>query len=91
MGLTSAATRPARVAFGEGLEFTSDDGEFRLQIPQSYPEPLGFRGFPTRDQGVLQSQFFIPRERWYFTGDLTKNIGFYTVINRSYGATLDVL
>ncbi len=84
----SPATRPARVAFGEGLEFTSDDGEFRLQFHNL--TQAEFRGFPTRDQGVLQSQFFIPRERWYFTGDLTKNIGFYTVINRSYG-TLDVL
>ena len=43
-----------------------------------------------RDQGVLQSQFFIPRQRWYFTGDLTKNVGFYTVLNRSYG-TFDLL
>ena len=49
-----------------------------------------YRGFPTQNQGVLQSQFFIPRERWYFTGDLTKNVGFYTVINRGYGS-LDIL
>jgi phosphate-selective porin OprO and OprP len=83
-----AARHPAKVAFGEGLEFTSDDGEFRLQFHNL--TQAEFRGFPARDQGVLQSQFFIPRERWYFTGDLTKYVGFYTVINRSYG-TLDIL
>jgi phosphate-selective porin OprO and OprP len=78
------ASRPAKVAFGEGLEFTSDDGEFRLQFHNL--TQAEFRGFPTRDQGVLQSQFFVPRERWYFTGDLTKYVGFYTVVNRSYGS-----
>ena len=82
------ASRPARVAFGEGLEFTSDDGEFRLQFHNL--TQAEYRGFPARDQGVLQSQFFVPRERWYFTGDLTKYVGFYTVINRSYGS-LDLL
>ena len=82
------AKRPAKVSFGEGLEFTSDDGEFRLQFHNL--TQAEFRGFPAHDQGVLQSQFYIPRERWYFTGDLTKNIGFYTVINRSYGS-LDLL
>jgi phosphate-selective porin OprO and OprP len=78
----------AKVEFAEGLEFTSDDGEFRLQFHNL--TQAEYRGFPTHDQGVLQSQFFIPRERWYFTGDLTKYIGFYTVINRSYGS-LDLL
>jgi len=79
---------PARVAFGEGLEFTSENEEFRIQFHNL--TQAEFRGFPTRDQGVLASQFFIPRQRWYFTGDLTKNVGFYTIVNRSYG-TFDIL
>ena len=66
----------AKVEFAEGLEFTSDDGEFRLQFHNL--TQAEYRGFPTHDQGVLQSQFLIPRERWYFTGDLTKYIGFST-------------
>ena len=41
-------------------------------------------------QGILQSQFFIPRQRWYFTGRATRNVEFYTVINRGYGS-LDLL
>jgi phosphate-selective porin OprO and OprP len=78
----------SKVEFAEGLEFISDDGEFRLQFHNL--TQAEYRGFPTHDEGVLQSQFFIPRQRWYFTGDLTKYMGFYTVINRSYGS-LDLL
>jgi phosphate-selective porin OprO and OprP len=81
-------THRAVVDFGEGLEFRTDDDEYRLQFHNL--TQAEFRGFPTANQGILQSQFYIPRQRWYFTGDLTKNIGFYTVINRGYGA-LDLL
>src|SRR5262249_27279979 len=49
-----------------------------------------FRGFDRHDLGTLEDQFFIPRQRWYFVGDLTRNVGFYTVINRGYGS-LDLL
>ncbi len=79
---------PGKIAFGEGLEFTSDDNEFKLQFHDL--TQAEFRGFPTKDQGVLDSQFYIPRQRWYFVGTLTKNMGFYTSINRGYGS-LDLL
>jgi phosphate-selective porin OprO/OprP len=83
---------PGKIAFGEGLEFTSDDGEFRLQFHNL--TQAEFRGFDRRDVGPnadnLHDSFFLPRVRWYFVGDLTKNIGFYTVINRGYGS-LDLL
>ena len=81
-------THRAIVDFGEGLEFRTEDDEFRLQFHNL--TQAEFRGFPTRNQGILESQFYVPRERWYFTGDLTKNVAFYTVINRGYG-TLDLL
>ena len=76
------------VDFAEGLEFTSEDEEFKLQFHNL--TQVEFRGFDNKDHGVLNDQFFIPRQRWYFTGDLTKYVGFYTVINRGYG-TLDLL
>jgi phosphate-selective porin OprO/OprP len=81
-------THSAKVRFGEGLEFLSDDDEFTLQFHNL--TQVDYRGFPRYDEGYLQSQFLIPRERWYFTGNLTKNVGFYTVINRGYGS-LDLL
>ncbi len=78
----------AFVRFGEGLEFKTDDDEYSLQFHNL--TQVDYRGFPTKNQGILQSEFFIPRERWYFTGNLTKNVGYYTVINRGYGS-LDLL
>ena len=79
---------PGKIAFGEGLEFTSDDGEFKLQFHNL--TQAEFRGFDRHDLGVLNDQFYVPRQRWYFVGNLTKNMGFYTVINRGYGS-LDLL
>jgi phosphate-selective porin OprO/OprP len=78
----------SKVRFAEGLEFISDDEEFRLQFHNL--TQLDFRGFPKADQGILQSQFALIRQRWYFTGELTKDIGFYTLIDRGYGS-LDIL
>lgn len=80
--------RPARVSFAEGLEFASTDDEFKLSFHDL--TQAEYRGFPPADQGTLKSQFFMPRQRWYFTGRATKNVEFYTVINRGYGA-LDLL
>ena len=79
---------PAKVQFDEGIEFSSEDDEFKLNFHNL--TQAEYRGFPTRDQGQLRDQFFIPRQRWYFTGQATKNVEFYTVINRGYGS-LDLL
>lgn len=79
---------PGRIAFGEGLEFTSDDGEFKLQFHDLTQSE--YRGFDRHDLGILNDQFFMPRQRWYFVGELTKRVGFYTAINRGYGP-LDIL
>ncbi len=64
------------------------DDEFKLTFHNL--TQAEYRGFPTSEQGILQSQFFIPRQRWYFTGRVTRNVEFYTVINRGYGS-LDLL
>jgi phosphate-selective porin OprO/OprP len=82
--------RKALVEFGEGLELSSDDGEFKLQFHNL--TQAEFRNFvPTPgSNSILHSQFFIPRQRWYFTGNVSKNIEYYTVINRGYGS-LDLL
>lgn len=85
-GVEGADQKPvkhhANVEFAEGLEFTSADKEFKVQFHNL--TQADFRGFPVRNQGFLQSQFLIPRERWYFTGDLTKHIGFYTMMDHGY-------
>ncbi len=80
--------RLGKVEFAEGLEISSADDEFKLTFHNL--TQAEYRAFPTSEEGLLHSQFFIPRERWYFTGRVTRNVEFYTVINRGYGS-LDVL
>ena len=80
--------RLAKVEFAEGLEISSPDDEFKLTFHNL--TQAEYRAFPTSEEGLLHSQFFIPRQRWYFTGRATRNVEFYTVINRGYGS-LDLL
>lgn len=84
----SSNKTPAKVQFDEGLEFSSDDDEFKLTFHDL--TQAEYRGFPTRDHGTLQDQFFVPRQRWYFTGQATRSVEYYTSINRGYGS-LDLL
>ena len=61
--------RPDRgkITIGRGLRFTSDDDEFQLIFHDLTQAEI--RGFPMAgDQSPLKTQFFIPRQRWYFTG-----------------------
>jgi phosphate-selective porin OprO and OprP len=88
VGSEKIPRRIAKVEFAEGLELSSPDDEFKLTFHNL--TQAEFRGFPNNQQGILQSQFFIPRQRWYFTGRVTRNVEFYTVINRGYGS-LDLL
>jgi len=80
--------RLAKVEFAEGLELSSPDDEFKLTFHDM--TQVEYRAFPASQQGLLHSQFFLPRQRWYFTGRVTRNIEFYTSINRGYGS-LDIL
>ena len=88
MGEEKVPRRLAKVEFAEGLELSSPDEEFKLTFHNL--TQAEYRAFPTGQQGILLPQFFIPRQRWYFTGRATRNVEFYTVINRGYGS-LDLL
>jgi phosphate-selective porin OprO/OprP len=86
---TEGESRAVKVTVGNGLRFDTEDEEFQLQFHDL--TQTEYRGFPgVGDQSPLKSQFFIPRQRWYFTGRATKNVEFYTVINRGY-SSLDLL
>ncbi len=87
-GSEKVPRRKAIVEFAEGLEFSSADGEFKLQFHDLTQAEL--RMFTPQTTGLVHDSFFIPRQRWYFTGRVTKNLEYYTVINRGYGA-LDLL
>ena len=79
-----AVKRPGKLTFAEGLEFGSTDDQFKLTFHNL--TQVDYRAFPPRDHGPLQDQFLIPRQRWYFTGQVSRNFEFYTVINRGYGS-----
>ncbi len=88
-GAKKEKDRPVKVTIGNGLRFDSEDEEFQLQFHDLTQAEI--RNFPgVGNQSPLKTQFFIPRQRWYFTGRATKNVEFYTVINRGYGS-LDLL
>ncbi len=87
--ISAEKDRRIRTTIGRGLRFTSDDDEFQLVFHDL--TQAEFRNFPTAgNQSPLHTQFFIPRQRWYFTGRATQDVEFYTVINRGYGS-LDLL
>ncbi len=82
-------SRPGKFMIGRGLRFTSDDDEFQLIFHDLTQAEL--RNFPgAGDQSPIHTQFFIPRQRWYFAGRATKDVEYYTVINRGYGS-IDLL
>jgi phosphate-selective porin len=85
--------RKVNVSYGEGVLFETDDKEFQMAFHNL--TQAEYRAFDNGDTGpggpgTLHDSFFIPRQRWYFTGNATKNLEFYTVINRGYGS-LDLL
>ena len=78
---------PTRVEFGPGFQISSEDDEFQLQFHNL--TQIDLRGYLQGGQDPVHSGFSIPRQRWYFTGRMTKSVEFYTTINRGYG-TLDL-
>ena len=80
---------PGKVTISRGFRFISNDEEFELVFHDLTQADL--RSFPgAGNQSPLHTQFFIPRQRWYFLGRATKDVEFYTVVNRGYGS-IDLL
>lgn len=82
-----AVRQRARVDFGDGLEITTESKEYELKFHNLTQAEV--RMF-SKTGSVLHDNFFVPRERWFFLGRATKNVEFYTSINRGYGS-LDLL
>jgi phosphate-selective porin OprO/OprP len=81
--------RTVGTTFSNGLRWTSEDDEFQLIFHNlTQAETRNFPG--VGGHSPLKDSFFVPRQRWYFTGRATKNVEFYTAINRGYGS-LDLL
>jgi len=78
-------TAPVRTHFGPGFEIETLDSEFQLQVHNE--TQVDARIFGNEHEGVQfpNSGFYIPRERWYFMGRITKPIEYYTSTNQVFG------
>jgi phosphate-selective porin OprO/OprP len=79
---------PLTGTFGPGFQFQTEDGEFRLQV--HYLSQLEARIWGQSHQEPANSGFYLPRQRIYFSGNITKPIEYEFAINRAFG-TLDLL
>ncbi len=78
---------PAEVSFREGLEIRSADDFITVEFHNL--SQLDYRDF-SQTGAALHDNFIVPRQRWYFQGQVTPYAYYYTVINRGYGS-LDIL
>ena len=72
----------ARARFGPGFELMTDDGEFILQFHDL--TQLDYRGYLQGGQESIHDTFGIPRQRWIFSGHITKEIGFMASLQQGF-------
>jgi phosphate-selective porin OprO/OprP len=78
---------PFNGTFGPGFQFQTDNEEFRLRIHYESQVETRIWG---QDQVPSNSGIFLPRQRIFFEGNITKPIEYEFAINRGFG-TLNVL
>ncbi len=74
---------PLNLNFGPGFELQTEDEEFQLQFHNE--TQVEARIFEQQNQSFAHPGFYIPRQRWFFTGHLTKPIEYYTSFNKGLG------
>lgn len=80
---------PLNGSFGPGFRFQTEDEEFRLKV--NYESQIEARIWSRADQVPANSGFFLPRQRIFFSGNITKPIEYEFAINRGSGGTLNLL
>lgn len=80
LDVTSPYAYPGQITFGPGFEIQSAREEFRLQI--HYESQIEGRIWSPEDQLPANSGFFLPRQRFFFNGNITKAIEYEVAINR---------
>ena len=80
---------PLNGSFGPGFQFETEDEEFRLRI--HYESQIEARIWAQAQQTPTNSGFFLPRQRIFFTGNITKPIEYEFAINRGSGGSLNLL
>lgn len=78
---------PLKGTFGPGFQLQTDDSEYRLRI--HFESQIEARVWG-QNQVPANSGIFLPRQRIFFEGNITKPIEYEFAINRGFG-TLNVL
>ena len=75
---------PLHGTFGPGFQFETEDAEYRLQI--HYESQIEGRAWSQANQTPANSGIFLPRQRIFFNGNITKAIEYELAINRGFGS-----
>ena len=74
---------------GPGFQFQTEDEEFQLQV--HYESQIEARFWAQSDQVPANSGIFLPRQRIFFSGNITRPIEYEFAINRGSGGNLNLL
>ncbi len=86
---TDAIRYPLLGTFGPGFQFLSENEEFGLKI--HLESQIDARVWSQRDQVPPNSGFFLPRQRVFFDGNITRWIEYELSINRGLGGNVNIL
>ncbi len=81
--IPSTSRLPLRGTFGPGFQFLTEDEEYRLQV--HYESQIDARVWSQRDQVPANSGIYLPRQRIFFNGNITRPIEYEFSINRGLG------
>ena len=87
--ISSTKRMPLTGTFGPGFQWQTDDDEFRLRV--HLESQIDARIWGQRDQVPANSGLFLPRQRIFFDGNITKRIEYELSINRGLGGTVNIL
>ena len=87
--ISSTKRMPLTGTFGPGFQWQTDDDEFRLRV--HLESQIDARIWGQRNQVPGNSGFFLPRQRIFFDGNITKRIEYELSINRGLGGTVNIL
>ena len=87
--VSSTKRMPLTGTFGPGFQWATPDDEFQLRV--HLESQIDARIWGQRDQVPGNSGLFLPRQRIFFDGNITKRIEYELSINRGLGGTVNIL
>jgi phosphate-selective porin OprO and OprP len=87
--ISSTKRMPLTGTFGPGFQWETADAEFLLRV--HLESQIDARIWGQRNQIPGNSGFFLPRQRIFFDGNITKQVEYELSINRGLGGTVNIL